>query len=169
LTGLVAARPPVSKDWLVHSLLMKDYREGRRERLRELIVRAAPPVVVTGQYRFGFLDAADAQAVARYYLPITRELQALGARLPSAGNVELLRSGFYLARGVPPAQSAELGQIDQRVVRDGERLWLARGAHRSQLTEKAGELVWVGPARVLPTPGATDPPLFEAPELPGQL
>jgi hypothetical protein len=161
--GMVCTRPPATRDWLLHSVFMPEYRAGRREQLRDLIARAAPPVLIGGHYRFNGLTDADRSAISLHYIALSNQLWVLGARTSAAETqVELLRAGRYLLLTPEPAP-----QIDERRVSDHEIVSLAAGSH---LIRGAATLAWLGPsARELPTNLAVGTFLFAPNQLPGQL
>ncbi len=165
LTGLVISRPPPSRDWLVHSLLMVDYHAGRRESVAHVIGRTWPSVIVGGHYRWGFVDESDRRIVTQNYVPISRELWVLGSVVrPDSSRISLHRKGRYL---VSAAQTeGPLGTIDTRSVSAGEVLDLASGSHSVALQNSSWQLAWLGPARTLPVASISSP-LFESADLPG--
>lgn len=170
MTGLVASRPPPAAAWMVHSLLAEDVRAGRRESLREIIRRVAPPVAVTGQYRRGLVEPEDRRMLAQNYVLVTSEIDVLGSWLPERGTFEILRSGPY---GVDGGAGTPLGPeqgcvIDGRLVRGGERIWLERGEHASERRDVECRLRWLAPAGSPEPRSAAEAPLFERPTLPGQ-
>jgi len=161
LTGLVVSRPPVAKDWVVHSLFMPAYRAGERETVRSIIERVAPPVAVSS-YRWSFLDRADWLAFRRDYLRFSDDIWVLGRFVaPNAVELQIPRTGRYRVRG-----SDEAGSIDGQPVRNGAVCLLTRGSHPT-ITLEGYTLTWVGPG----SPGAPPPaarPLFVPGELPRQ-
>jgi len=161
LTGLVVSRPPVAKDWVVHSLFMPAYHAGQRETVRAIIDRVAPPVAVSS-YRWSFLDREDWLSFRRNYLRFSDDLWVLGRFVaPNSTQVEIPRTGRYRVRG-----SDEAGSLDGNAVRDGEVYSLERGSHPT-ITHEGYTLTWVGPG----SPGAPPPsarPLFIPGELPRQ-
>jgi hypothetical protein len=162
LCGLVISRPPASKDWLVHSLLMSAYHAGRRETVRQIIERAWPPVAVTGHYRWGWLDASDLVVFRHNYQRFSGDIWTLGAVLNDDTRAfEIHRTGRYLARAVGDA-----GSIDGKRMQGGEVVWLARGWH-SAVSSKRWTLLWIGPAPA-PGPSLRSEPLFNPAALPGQ-
>ena len=161
LCGLVVSRPPVAKDWVVHSLFMPAYHAGQRESVRQIIERVWPPVAIT-VYRWSFLDRADWLSLRRNYVRFSDDVWTLGRVLdPSSSQFEVQRSGRYQVRA-----NGEVGSVDGRAVYGGDVLALARGGHALSAT-KSFTIAWQGPA----SPGAPPPaakPLFEPGELPGQ-
>jgi len=161
LCGLVVSRPPVAKDWVVHSLFMPAYHAGQRESVRQIIERVWPPVAIT-VYRWSFLDRADWLSLRRNYVRFSDDVWTLGRVLdPSSSQFEVQRSGRYQVRA-----NGEVGSVDGRAVYGGDVLALARGGHALSAT-KSFTIAWQGPA----SPGAPPPAakaLFEPGELPGQ-
>jgi hypothetical protein len=161
LCGLVISRPPVAKDWIVHSLYMPAYHAGRRETVRQIIERVWPPVAIT-VYRWSFLDRSDWLALRGHYLPFSEDLWVLGHVLEAGTkHLEVHRAGRYRVRA-----SGDAGTLDGHAIREGDVLWLDRGAHPLS-TNTRFTLAWIGPG----TPGAPPPAtstLFEPGELPGQ-
>jgi len=161
LCGLVVSRPPVAKDWIVHSLYMPAYHAGQRETVRQIIERVWPPVAIT-VYRWSFLERADWLAFLGNYVRFSDDLWTLGQVFEAGTNrFEVRRAGRYLVRtgGAP-------GTLDGRTIQDGDVLWLTRGSH-ALVVPAAYTLAWIGPG----TPGAPPPaarPLFEPGELPKQ-
>ena len=169
MSGLVASRPPPGKDWLVHSLLTRDVREGRREKIRDLIRRVGPPVLVSGHYRMGLLEPEDRRMIAQNYVAVTRELDVLGTYLPSQGSFELLRSGPYgIDAGLGELDTHRACKIDGRLVQRGQRVWLERGRHTSERVSGECRLRWLAPPGAPEPKSSPDAPLFERPSLPGQ-
>lgn len=161
LTGLVVSRPPVAKDWVVHSLFMPAYHAGLRETVRHIIERVWPPVVVT-VYRWGFLDRADLWAFRRNYVRFSDDVWTMGCALTSAStHFDVHRAGRYQVRGPDDA-----GTLDGRALHGGDVLWLTLGTH-SVSTRAPYSLSWVGPSGPLEPPPAASP-LFENGELRGQ-
>jgi hypothetical protein len=161
LCGLIVSRPPVAKDWVVHSLFMPDYQAGKRETVRHIIERVWPPVAVT-VYRWSFLDRSDWHSLRRHYVRFSDDLWTLGQALgPSSTQVEVHRAGRYEVRA-----SGGAGTLDGRALQGGDVLWLEPGRH-AVITPQSYTLAWVGPG----SPGAPPPaanPLFEPGELPRQ-
>ena len=161
LCGLVVSRPPVAKDWVVHSLLMPAYHAGQRETVRQIIERVWPPVAIT-VYRWSFLDRADWLGFRRHYVRFPDDVWTLGRALdPSSSQFEIQRSGRYQVRG-----DGDLGTLDGRAVHAGDVLALERGRHAFSATTPF-TIAWNGPG----TPGRPPPaarPLFEPGELPNQ-
>ncbi|MEP7053388.1 MAG: hypothetical protein ABJB12_23695 [Pseudomonadota bacterium] len=162
LTGLVVSRPPVAKDWVVHSLFMPAYHAGMRETVRHIIRRVWPPVAIT-VYRWGFLDRADLLELRRNYVPFSSDVWTLGSIVyPSTTELEVHRDGRYTARG-----AGDLGTLDGQPLRAGDVLLLTRGKH-AVASNTSYTLAWLGPAPVSTQspPGAQ--PLFENGEFRGQ-
>ncbi|MEI9951048.1 MAG: hypothetical protein WDO74_19245 [Pseudomonadota bacterium] len=161
LCGLVVSRPPVAKDWIVHSLYMPAYHAGRRESVHQIIERVWPPVAIT-VYRWSFLDRPDWLALRRNYVRFSDDVWTLGQTLgPSSTRFEVHRAGRYQARA-----NGDAGTLDGRAIRGGDVLWLERGEH-ALVTRTGYTLAWIGPG----SPGAPPPaasPLFEPGELPKQ-
>ncbi|HKO50987.1 MAG TPA: hypothetical protein VJV79_24935, partial [Polyangiaceae bacterium] len=161
LCGLVVSRPPVAKDWVVHSLFMPAYHAGQRESVRQIIERVWPPVAIT-VYRWSFLDRGDWLALRRNYVRFSDDVWTLGQALgPSNTRFQIHRAGRYQVRALGDA-----GTLDGRAIRGGDALWLARGNHALR-TSTSFTIAWNGPG----TPGAPPPaakPLFEPGELPKQ-
>jgi hypothetical protein len=161
LCGLVISRPPVAKDWFVHSLLMPAYHAGQRETVRHIIERVWPPVAVK-VYRWGFLDRADLITFSKNYVRFSNDLWTLGTTLtPTVNHFEIHRSGRYQVRG-----AGELGTVDGQPVHGGLVLSLARGTHSAAVRAPC-TLAWTGPGAPEEPPPPTNP-LFEQGELPGQ-
>lgn len=96
-SGMVASRPPASKDWILHSLFMPEYKAGRREQFRDIIARDAPPVVIRNYYRWKWLTAADHDAVDAHYVALSPQLWVLGRHSEtSAVTFDVIRRGRYL-------------------------------------------------------------------------
>ncbi|HEU4580756.1 MAG TPA: hypothetical protein VFS67_21005 [Polyangiaceae bacterium] len=161
--GMVCTRPPATRDWLLHSVFMPEYRDGRREQVRDVIARARPPVLIGGHYRFSGLTDADRSAIASHYIAVSNQLWVLGAHTSAGENhVEILRAGRYLLLTPEPAP-----EFDGRPLADHEVLSLAAGTH---LVHGAVTLAWLGPnLRELPTNLAVGTFLFAPNQLPGQL
>ncbi len=161
LCGLVVSRPPVAKDWIVHSLLMPAYHAGERETVRHIIERVWPPVAVT-VYRWGFLDPADWAAFRGNYVRFSADLWTLGSTLsPSSTHFNVRRTGRYQVRDANDA-----GLLDGQPIHGGDVLWLTRGAHTIQSSTRY-VLAWTGPGSP-PAPPPPSNPLFENGELRGQ-
>jgi len=161
LCGLVVTRPPVAKDWIVHSLYMPAYHAGQRESVRQIIERAWPPVAIT-VYRWSFLDRADWLALRRNYVRFSDDVWTLGQTLgPSSARFEVQRAGRYQIRA-----SGDAGTLDGHAIHGGDLLWLARGAHALGATTSL-TIAWHGPGSAGAPPPAAKP-LFEPGELPKQ-
>lgn len=160
--GMVCTRPPATRDWLLHSVFMPEYRNRRREQLREVIARATPPVLIGGHYRFNGLTDEDRSAVGLHYIALSNQLWVLGTRTSAAETqVDVLRAGRYLLLTPEPA-----AQLDGRPFADHEVAWLTAGSHSVQGT---ATIAWLGPsARELPTNLALGTFLFAPNELAGQ-
>jgi hypothetical protein len=161
--GMVCTRPPATRDWLLHSVFMPEYRRGQREQVRDVIARVAPPVLIAGHYRFNWLNEADYSAITTHYLRLSLQLWVLGgSTLEAEQELQILRSGRYLIS--PGVQ--DVAALDGQPVRAGTVLELAAGAHR---VSGATRVVWVGPsASELPTDLSLGQSLFAHPQLPGQ-
>ncbi|HEY0469190.1 MAG TPA: hypothetical protein VGC79_33590 [Polyangiaceae bacterium] len=161
LCGLVLTRPPVAKDWIVHSLYMPAYHAGKRESVRQIIERVWPPVAIT-VYRWSFLERADWLALHRNYVRFSDDVWTLGQTLsPGSTGFEVHRAGRYQVRA-----SGDAGTLDGHAIHGGDLLWLERGDHALAATTSL-TIAWHGPG----TPGAPPPaakPLFEPGELPKQ-
>ncbi len=161
LCGLVVSRPPVAKDWVVHSLFMPAYHAGRRETVRHIIERVWPPVAIS-VYRWSFLDRADWASFRRNYVRFSDDVWTLGRVLGKSSNrVEIPRAGRYQVRA-----NGAAGTLDGQAIQGNDVLWLARGSHPI-ITPQGCTLAWVGPG----SPGTPPPaanPLFEPGELPRQ-
>jgi hypothetical protein len=162
LCGLVVSRPPVAKDWVVHSLFMPAYHAGERETVRHIIERVWPPVAVT-VYRWGFLDRSDIAAFRANYVRFSQDLWTLGSTLgPFSTRFDARRAGRYQVRDANDA-----GLLDGRPIRGGDVLWLERGPHAIQSVRRY-TLAWIGPGSTPPAPPPPANPLFENGELRGQ-
>jgi len=161
LCGLVVSRPPVAKDWIVHSLYMPAYHAGQRETVRHIIERVWPPVAIS-VYRWSFLDRADWLSFRRNYLRFSEDVWVLARTIPkNAQTFEIPRAGRYRVLG-----STDAGTLDGRAIRGDDVLWLGRGEHVT-ITHEGYTLTWVGPH----SPGGPPPaanPLFVPGELPKQ-
>ena len=162
LCGLVISRPPVAKDWIVHSLYMPDYHAGRRETVRQIIERVWPPVAIN-VYRWSFLERADWLSLQRNYLRFSDDVWTLGQTLgPLSSHFEVHRAGRYRVG----AKRGDAGRLDGRALHDGDVLFLERGVHALS-TVTSLTIAWHGPGN----PGApprSDGPLFLPGELPKQ-
>jgi hypothetical protein len=161
LCGLVVSRPPVAKDWLVHSLFMPAYHAGQRETVRQIIQRVWPPVAIT-VYRWSFLDRADWLSFRGNYVRFSDDVWTLGRTLDAnSSQFEIQRAGRYQVRA-----SGDVGTVDGRAVHAGDVLALERGHHALRATTNF-TIAWNGPGSPgLPPPAAQ--PLFVPGELPNQ-
>jgi len=161
LCGLVISRPPVAKDWIVHSLYMPDYHAGRRETVRRIIERVWPPVAIN-VYRWSFLDRADLLSFRRNYVRFSDNVWTLGQTLrPNDTRFEIHRAGHYRVS----AQS-DAGTLDGHALHDADVLFLERGAHALGTTTSL-TIAWNGPG-IPALPPHADGPLFLSGELPKQ-
>ena len=161
LCGLVLSRPPVAKDWVVHSLLMPAYHAGKREAVREIINRVWPPAAVT-VYRWSFLDRADWLSFKRNYVRFSDDVWTLGGTLNADSTVfEVHRAGRYRVRA-----SGDAGILDGHAIRGDDVLFLERGTHPLHATTSFS-IAWNGPGDPGPPAPAANP-LFVQGELPGQ-
>lgn len=144
--GLVPSRPPASRYWILHSLFMDEYRAGRRETVRQIIEREAPPVMVRGHYRFDWLGDDDLHAIDESYIPVSKQVWVLGARVDAPqARVAIRRAGRYVLE-VPGGGS---GAVDGAAVAPGAPLALAVGPHEVE-APIGSRLVWVGPRLFTP-------------------
>lgn len=147
--GMVCTRPPPSADWLIHSVFMREYERGAREQVRDIVARAAPPVVIRGHYRFNWLPPADRELVDEHYVALSDQLWVLGARVRGPGaRISVARAGRYLVR--PPEELGPAGPAAGPILVDGTPIpangivSLAAGRHRVEAP--VGALVaWLGP------------------------
>ena len=161
--GMVCSRPPATRDWLLHSVFMPEYHSGQREQLRDVIARAAPPVLIGGHYRFNGLTDADRSAIAQRYIALSNQLWVLGAQTGALETrVEIVRPGRYLLRTQESAP-----QLDGQPFADHDIASLTAGAH---IVRGVATIAWLGPsARALPTGLAVGTFLFAPNQLLGQL
>lgn len=153
LGGLVATRPPASRDWLVHSLLMRDYLAGRRENVDTIADTTAPPVLLRS-YRWNWIPPAQVAELEKTYTPVTEQLWVLGCRTTGVSTCLLRRAGRYLLRG-----AAELDGVTRS---DAAIVELAAGAHA---LNGDAQLAWLGPtATTLPEVARVEP-LFQGNDL----
>ena len=161
LCGLVISRPPVAKDWIVHSLYMPAYHAGQRETVREIMERVWPPVAIT-VYRWSFLDRADWLTFRGNYLPFSDDVWTLGRVVAkNSDDVEIPRAGRYQVHA-----KGDAGTLDGQPIHGDDVVWLARGKH-PLFTPQGYTLTWVGPHSPRTPPPAASP-LFEPGELPKQ-
>ena len=161
LCGLVVSRPPVAKDWIVHSLYMPAYHAGKRESVHQIIERVWPPVAVN-VYRWGFLDRADWLSFRRNYVRFSDDLWTLGRAVGARdGHFEVQRAGRYEVRA-----NGDAGTLDGRSLHGGDVLFLDRGLH-TVVTAQGYTIAWRGPGAPGEPPPAANP-LFEPGELPKQ-
>lgn len=162
--GLVCTRPPANRDWLLHSVFMAEYRSGRREQLRDVVMRTAPPVIVAGHYRTGWLSESDQSAVRAHYVPLSQQLWVLGADVPSGeSQIQILRAGRYL---VNPSGPQGLVRIDGRELGPEGVLRLELGLHT---VAGGARIAWLGPhLNEAPVFLELGGPLFGAARLLGQ-
>jgi hypothetical protein len=163
--GMVCTRPPATRDWLLHSVFMPEYRSRQREQVRDLIARVAPPLLIGGHYRFNWLSDADRVAIAAHYLGVSNQLWVLGAQTDGGEQqIQILRTGRYQVRAHEPASGAL--QIDAQPRSPGEIVWLPAGPHH---VSGAASIVWLGPsASELPTGLLLGESLLAPAQLPGQ-
>jgi hypothetical protein len=141
---------------------MPEYRRGQREQVRDVIARAAPPVLIAGHYRFNWLNEADYSAITTHYLRLSPQLWVLRATALDQEDLRIPRSGRYLV--LPDMHNAVA--LDGRDVPAKTVVELAAGAHR---VLRPTQLAWVGPtASKLPTDLILGEALFAHPQLPGQ-
>lgn len=100
-TGLVSSRKSPTRDWVLHSLFMSDYRKGKREQFVDAIEREYPPVIVRGHYRWLWLPLRDKNAVETWYRPVSPTLWVLGYDLdnPTNSTIQIKRAGRYEITG----------------------------------------------------------------------
>lgn len=136
--GLVATRRSPTRDWVLHSLFMAEYLRGEREHFADVIAREAPPVVLTGSFRWKWLPPADAAAVRARYVAVTPGLNVLGVDLVDPRDVEVTvaRAGRYDVSGEDLVIDGVAGAAGPR--------HLERGTVRVSGTGPV-RLGWVGP------------------------
>lgn len=152
--GLIPARPPASRHWIIHSLFMDEYLSGRRERFRDIVERAAPPVVVSGHYRFAWLPEDDKRALDAAYVPLGSQIMVLGARLEEARqHVRVRRTGRYLIEGpshdtashdTAGRDTADHATINGATISLGAAVELLAGEHTVE-APPGSRLAWLGP------------------------
>jgi hypothetical protein len=100
-TGLVSSRKAPTRDWILHSLFMSDYRKHKREQFADVIEREFPPVIVRGHYRWSWLLPRDKNTADAWYRPVSTTLWVLGYDLdnPRDSTVEIKRAGRYEISG----------------------------------------------------------------------
>ena len=163
--GMVCTRPPATRDWLLHSVFMPEYETGRREQLRDVIARVAPPVLIGGHYRFDWLLDADRSAIAAHYLGLSRQLWVLGVQTVGVeAAVSILRAGRYQVLPLAPSDGSV--QVDGQSVAARGVVSLTAGTHQ---VVGAAAIVWLGPAlQDVPAGLALGGSLFAPRRLPGQ-
>ncbi|MBT9552420.1 MAG: hypothetical protein IV088_16335 [Hydrogenophaga sp.] len=137
-TGLVSSRKAPTRDWILHSLFMSDYRKRKREQFADVIEREFPPVIVRGHYRWAWLLLRDKNAADAWYRPVSPTLWVLGYDLdsPKDSTVEIKRVGRYEISGAT--------QLDGNPISDPFVQHLQAGA--VQLSGVGAVTVrWIGP------------------------
>ncbi len=136
--GLVATRRSPTRDWVLHSLFMAEYLRGEREHFADVIAREAPPVVLTGNFRWKWLPPADLAAVRARYVAVTPGLNVLGVDLvdPQDAVVAIARAGRYDVSGDDLVIDGVAGAAGPRQLEQGTVLVSGTGPVR---------LGWVGP------------------------
>jgi hypothetical protein len=143
--------------------MLPEYNGETREQVEAIIARAAPPVIIRGHYRFGWLPDRARKAMREHYVPITPQVWVLGARLEEGmTEVNILRAGRYMIRRKAPEPSTNEG----RIVRVSTVLHLSTGQHEMP---GPGLLQWLGPtAADIPAVPRLYRPLFGPVRLEGQ-
>ncbi len=155
--GLVATRPPASKHWLVHSLVLRDYLDGKRESVVTIADKTAPPVLIR-YYRWAWLPREQLAELEKTYVPVSEQLWVLGCRANGDFTCRLRRAGRYLLT----AERAT--SIDGVAQNDGAILELSAGEHPLS-SDGAVRLAWLGP-RATKLPAVPDfAPMFRGNEL----
>jgi hypothetical protein len=155
--GLVATRPPASKHWLIHSLVLRDYLDGKRDSVITIADKAAPPVLIR-YYRWNWLPANQIAEFEKTYVPVSDQLWVLGCRSNGDFTCRLRRAGRYVLKSEHPTS------IDGVSQNDGAVIELAAGEHPLS-SEGAVQLAWLGPHAMKLPEVAPFAPMFRGNEL----
>jgi hypothetical protein len=159
--GMVLSRPPVSKNWMLHSLLMNDYKAGSRETFANIIEEKVPEVVISN-YRWGWLGESEFNFLSQRYKKIAPQMYVLGGDLGVTEDRFLTyRAGRYI---VQYGDSEIPVKIDGSDVEDSEIVFLEAGSHTVNTNNVLISYLWIGPrANKLPAIGgnALAMPLFQ--------
>jgi len=155
--GLVATRPPASKHWLIHSMVLRDYLDGKRDSVVTIAEKAAPPVLIR-YYRWAWLPAKQLAEIEKTYVPVSDQLWVLGCRSSGDFTCRLLRTGRYVLKSEHPTS------IDGVSQNDGAIIELAAGEHPLS-SEGAVQLAWLGPHAMKLPEVAPFAPMFRGNDL----
>jgi hypothetical protein len=141
--GIVCNRPPATKDWLLHSALMRSYMAGRRASFAT-VLKTAPPVVITN-YRWSWLPPDVASTLEQAYVKLADDVWVLSPTSDlQSGTIHIPRAGRYLVTAhEATAASAQVGKV---ATAPGEIVVLPAGTLSVAWPgPQPLRLVWIGP------------------------
>lgn len=140
--GFVQSRQPPDRDWMLHSLTMRDYRDGKRRSFSNIMEHSPSPVVLVN-HRWTWLTGTEIDVLKLYYVPISDQLYVLGHQLQGLqGTVEIRHSGRYLWT-CPNASPIRLAG---QALRHQDTITLSAGKHAFEWAyANSGWLTWIGP------------------------
>ncbi len=148
--GLVASRKSHTPQWMLHSLIMKEYHSGALPGFATTALAKTPAVLIPN-YRFSWLASQDIDFIRNHYTVLSGDLLVLGQRL-SAGphQFQCLHEGRYALSLVqegttPPGKPASLDWNGTTLSNYGVR-HLAKGITSVQVPEGYSlQITWLGP------------------------
>ena len=139
-SGLVVARDSIGFYLYIHSLNIRNFRDGTYPSVRSML-ESRPASVLLPNYRTTWLPEADQLFIRANYLPLAGDFLVLGAELPSRGTWRCLKTGRYIVKAVP----AGLVQVDGTLAGPGP-VRLDAGTHAINGPSGVNVfVVWVGP------------------------
>jgi hypothetical protein len=142
-SGLVVTRDSIGYYLYLHSLNIRNFRNGTYPSIRSML-ELQPASVLLPSYRTTWLPEADQLFIQTNYLPLAGDFLVLGAELPATGTWRCLKTGRYRVLVAPP-DCADLVRVDGGPA-PPMPVRFEEGAHFFQIPEGARlRVVWVGP------------------------
>jgi len=141
-SGLIAARESIGYQFFLHSLVMRQFKEGE---LRQRLLEAAPAVVLRN-YRTDWMRPEEQNFLMRHYVLLSDDCLVLGGVSPPAGGpFQSLRSGRYSVR-LLGQRGGEL-RVNGQLLQSPAIVELPRGAVQiGTPSEVRAQIAWLGPS-----------------------
>ena len=142
-SGLVVTRDSIGYYLYLHSLTIRNFRNGNYPTVRSML-ESRPASVLLPSYRTTWLPEPDQLFIRANYIPLSPDFLVLGADLPSTGAWRCLKTGRYSVL-VTPSDCADLVRVDGHPA-PRQPVTLDNGAHFFTMPVDARvRVVWVGP------------------------
>lgn len=142
-SGLVVTRDSIGYHLYLHSLTIRNFRDGTFPSVRSML-ELRPASVILPSYRTSWLPEADQFFINANYIPLSRDFLVLGAEIPASGTWRCLKTGRYRVFVTPP-DCADLVRVDGRPA-PARAASLEEGPHLFEMPESTRvRVVWVGP------------------------